>query len=127
MKEHVIKIAKKEFPLLFSLGTLQRLEETIKGFDLSQIDETLRTTKGLLDVMYCFAAEGATANDQELKESRAWFGAHAPASRNWIVNAHETIVATLIDGMSMETDDEEENEEVDVVLEELKKKDEKTD
>ena len=127
MKNHVIKIAKKEFPLVFSLGTLQRMEETIDGFDLSQIDETLRTTRGLLDVMYCLAAEGAAANGQELQETRAWFGAHAPAYRNWIVNAHETVVAALIDGMSMETDDEDENEEVDVVLEDLKKKDVKTD
>lgn len=127
MKEHRIKMAKREFPLVFSLGTLQLLEETIEGFDLAQVDELLRSTKGLLDVLYCLAAEGAIAEGHELKESRAWFGAHAPAARGWIVGAHETVVATLIDGMSMETDDEDENEEVDVVLEEIKKKDEKTD
>lgn len=127
MKEHSIKLAKKEFPLVFSLGTMQRLEETVPDFDMTKIDELLRSTRGLLDVLYCMAAEGAVANDQELKETRAWFGAHAPASKTWIVNAHQEIVSTLIDGMSMETDDDEGDEEIDVVLEEIKKKDEKTD
>lgn len=127
MKEFKITIAKKDFPLRFSLGTLQLLEETIPDFDLSKIDARLRTTGGLLDVLYCLAVEGAIAKGEELKESRAWFGANAPASRRWIVTAHETVVAALIDGMSMETDDEEEKEEVDVVLEEIKKKDGKTD
>lgn len=126
MKEHSIKLAKKEFPLVFVLGTMQRLEETVPGFDLTQIDELLRSSKGLLDVLYCMAAEAAVVNGQELKETRAWFGAHAPASKTWIVKAHQEIVATLIDGMSMETDDEDEGEEVDVVLEEIKKKDVKT-
>lgn len=126
MKEYKVKLAKKEFPLVFTLGTMQKLEETIPDFDLTKIDETLRTTKGLLDVLYCMAAEGAIANGDEMKESRAWFGAHAPASTKWIVSTHETIVAALVDGMSMETDDEEADEEVDVVLEEIKKKDGKT-
>lgn len=127
MKEHIVKLAKKEFPLVFTLGTMQRLEETVPDFDITKIDELLRSTKGLLDVLYCMAAEGAVARDQELKETRAWFGAHAPASKTWIVNVHQEIVAALIDGMSMETDDEDGSDEVDVVLEELKKKDEKTD
>ena len=50
MKEHRIKMAKREFPLVFSLGTLQLLEETIDGFDLAQVDELLRSTKGLLEL-----------------------------------------------------------------------------
>lgn len=125
-KQHAIKICKKEFPLVFSLGTLQRMEEVIEDFNLTEVDNILRTTKGLLDILYCLAEQGAIAEGRRLEEDRAWFGAHAPASRNWIVNTHETVVAALIDGMSMETDDEDEDAEVDVVLEELKKKDEKT-
>lgn len=126
-KKHVVKVAKKEFPLLFSMGTLEMMEERIAGFDLTKIDELIRSSKGLLDVLFCLATEGAIAEGRKLEESREWFGTHAPVSRTWITNAHEAIVAALVDGMRMETDDDEDDEEVDVVLEEIKKKDEKTD
>ena len=126
-KKHVVKVAKKEFPLLFSMGTLEMMEERITGFDLTRIDELIRSSKGLLDVLFCLATEGAIAEGRTLEESREWFGTHAPVSRTWITNAHEAIVAALVDGMSMETDDDEDDDEVDVVLEEIKKKDEKTD
>ena len=124
--KHVIKIKKKEFPLVFSLGTLQRMEEFIDDFDLTKVDDILRSTKGLLDILYCLAEQGAIAEGRSLEEDRAWFGANAPAAQRWIIQAHTIIVDTLVDGMSMETDDED-DAEVDVVLEELKKKDEKTD
>lgn len=126
MKNHSVKIGKTEFPLLFTLGTMQLMEERISGFDLTKIDEILHSAGGLLDVLYCLAEQAAIAEGKPLKEDRAWFGSHAPASRIWIVKAHEEIVAALVDGMNMETDDDD-GEEVDVVLEELKKKDEKTD
>ena len=95
-------------------------------FDLSKIDAILRKTKGLLDVLFLLAEQGAIIEGRKLEEDRAWFGAHAPASQKWIISAHEAIVSTLVDGMSMETDDADPDEEVDVVLEELKKKEEKT-
>ena len=120
--KHVIKIKKKEFPLVFSLGTLQRMEEFIDGFDLTNVDNILRSTKGLLDILYCLAEQGAIAEGRRLEEDRAWFGANAPAAQKWIIQAHTTIVETLVDGMSMETDEEDDDAEVDVVLEELKKK-----
>ena len=125
-KRHVLKIKGKEFPLVFSLGTLERMEEMIDGFSLTNVDEILSTTKGLLDIMFLLAEQGAMAEGRKLEEDRAWFGAHAPASRQWIIDAHSVIVDALLYGMQMETDKENPNEEVDVVLEELKKKDEKT-
>jgi hypothetical protein len=126
MKKYTVTIAKKEFPLVFTLGTMEMLEETIKGFDLTNIDKVLRSTKGLLDVLFCMAKEGSILDGKPMTESRQWFGAHCPASKTWIVKAHEAIVNAMIDGMSMETDDDQENEEVDVVLQELKKNEETT-
>ena len=125
-KKHTLKVGGKEFHLVFSLGTMERMEEMIEDFDLSKIDEILRKTKGLLDILFLLAEQGAIIEGRKLEEDRAWFGAHAPASQKWIISAHEAIVSTLVDGMTMETDDADPDEEVDVVLEELKKKDEKT-
>lgn len=126
MKKHTIKIGKKEFTLVFTLGTLQAMEEMIIDFDLSNIDSIMRSTGGMLDILYCLAEQGAILEEKPLVENRAWFGSHAPANRDWVVNAHKTIVDTLVDGMSMENEDEDEGE-VDVVLEDIKKKDGKTD
>ena len=126
MKKYSVTIAKKDFPIVFTLGTMEMLEETIEGFDLTNIDKVLRSTKGLLDVLFCMAKEGSILEGKPMTESRQWFGAHCPASKAWIVKAHEAIVNAMITGMDMETDDEDQDEEVDVVLQELKKNEETT-
>lgn len=126
MKQHSIRIGNKDFPLAFTLGTMELLEEQIKDFDLSKIDAIMQTNKGLLDVLYCLAREGAYLTDSELKESRRWFGAHVSLSKGQIVKLITEITETMVDGMSMETDDgQDPDHEVDVVLEEIKKKDAK--
>lgn len=123
MKQHAIRIGKKDFPLVFTLGTMELLEERIKDFDISNFQEIMRTTKGLLDILYCLAQEGAIYNGTELKEDRKWFGAHCPVSKEKLIELHTVIAETLVAGMEMETDEEDPDQEVDVVLQELKKKD----
>ena len=122
MKEHKVKIGKREFPLVFTLGTLETMETEIPDFNLTEIDGILSKTSGLLSVLYLLAQEGAIAQGKALDVDRQWFGAHIPASKSCIVRIHEAIVDTLVDFMSMETAEEDENQEVDVTLEELKKK-----
>lgn len=122
MKQHTVRIGKKEFPLVFTLGTMELLEEQIKDFDLSRFQEIMGTTKGLLDILYCLAQEGAIYNGTELKEDRKWFGAHCPVAKEKMIELHTVIAETLVDGMTMETDEDDPDQEVDVVLEELKKR-----
>lgn len=126
MAEHKIRIAKRDFPLAFTLGAMERMEKTMPGFDITKIDEILSSVTGKLDIIYILAQEGASVEGKELDVSRSWIGSHIPANRDAIVRIHTAIVETLVDGMSMETDDEDEDREVDVVLEEIKKKDVKT-
>ena len=123
MKQHTVGIGKKEFPLVFTLGTMELLEEQIKDFDISNFQEIMRTTKGLLDILYCLAQEGAIYNGTELKEDRKWFGAHCPVAKEKMIELHTVIAETLVDGMTMETDEDDPDQEVDVVLEKKKKKD----
>lgn len=126
MKNHKVKIAKREFPLVFTLGAMERMEKAIPGFNLTEIDKILQSTSGLLDVLFALAQNGAVAEGRQLDVDRDWFGAHTPVSQTRIVSIYKEIVDTLVDGMSMESDVEDEDREVDVVLQELKKKEEKT-
>ena len=98
------------------------MESEIPNFSLGEIDNILSTTGGLLTVLFLLAQEGAIAQGKPLDVDRKWFGAHIPASKSCIVKIHEAIVNTMLDYMEMETAEEDENQEVDVTLEELKKK-----
>ena len=125
---HTIKIAKKEFPLALTMGTLELLEERIPGFDLTKVDDTLRGTKGLMDVLYCLMQEGAILETgKDLTVDRKWLGAHCKASGEWIAMAHTAIVDAMVAGMTMEADEDDSDREVDVTLEQLKKNGNKAD
>ena len=128
MKKHSIKIAGREFPLAFSLNTMVRFQDENPDFNYSNIDDEIKTPKGLIDVMYSLAKSGAALNDQVLDVSKEWMAERIPTTFDSLVNLRKAVVDTLSDGMHMETlEKENKDREVDVVLEELKKKEVKTD
>ena len=122
MKKYTVTVGGRDFPLLFSLGTMELLEDSIPGFDIVSVQETLSSTKGFLTCLYCLAQAGAQAEGKQLDVSREWFGVHCPASKTWIASATEAIVGAFVEGMEMESAEEDPDREVDVVLEEIKKK-----
>ena len=127
MKKHTVTIGKREFPLAFTLNTMIRMQEELPGFDFNKLDEMIRKPKGLIDVMYQLAVSGAALEDKTLDVSREWMAERIPASQKRLVEIQVEVVNALTDGMHMETEEEEnENREVDVVLEDIKKKDGKT-
>ena len=127
MKEHKITIAKREFPLAYTVGTLEKLSKSIEGFDETKIDEIIKSNSGMLDVLYALAQEGAIKNGTKLDVDRDWFGSHIPVNIKRQISLRLAITFAVVDGMQMESDDEEEvDREIDVVLEELKKKGVKT-
>ena len=128
MKEHSVKIGGREFPLSFSLKTMLRLQEDVDGFDLNKIDEFVRSPGGLLDILYEMAVSGAALEDKKLDVNKDWMAERIPFSMKRLVDIQVEIVNTLTAGMEMETEEEENaDREVDVVLEDIKKKDMKTD
>jgi len=128
MKSHVVKIGGKEFPLSFSLKTMLRLQEDVDGFDLNKIDEFVRSPGGLLDILYEMAVSGAALEDKKLDVNKDWMAERIPFSMKRLVDIQVEIVNTLTAGMEMETEEEENaDREVDVTLEDIKKKDGKTD
>jgi hypothetical protein len=128
MKRHTVTIAKREFNLAFTLNTMIRMQEDQPDFDFNKLDVILRQPKGLVDVLYQLALSGAALEDSPLDVSKEWMAEHIPANQKSLAEIQMGVVNALTDGMRMETEEEEnENREVDVVLEEIKKKDEKTD
>lgn len=121
MKKHSIKVSGREFPLAFTLGALERMEAVFPGVDITKVDSSLATTKGMLDMIYILAECGAKTEGQMLDVGREWFASHIPASNGAIVKLYQEIVDTMVDWMNMESEQEDDGREVDVVLQEIKK------
>lgn len=121
MKKHSIKVGGHEFPLAFTLGALEKMEEIFPGVDITKVDSSLATTRGMLDMLHILVECGAETEGQKLEFSRAWFASHIPASSAAITRIYTELVDTMVDWMNMENDLNSADEEVDVTLEEIKK------
>lgn len=127
MKTHTVTIGGREFPLAFTLNTMINLQDEFPDFDFSNINEMLAKPKGIVDIMFQLAASGAALEEKELDISKKWLAERIPANIKSIQRIQEAVIGALTDGMEMETEKaENEDREVDVVLEDIKKKDGKT-
>ena len=122
MKKHIVKIGGRDFPLAFTLKTLIGMEQTIEGFDFSKIVEQVQKPAGMLNVLYLLAETGAELEEKTLEVDRDWMALRIPVNMNRLSKIQVEIMDTLTDGMSMETEDDEDDKEVDVVLDDIKKK-----
>lgn len=127
VKTHKIKIGGREFTLAFTLMAMIRMQERIEGFDFNTINELIGKPDGMLKMLYILAENGEALEGRKLDVSEEWFALHIPANMRKFVSIQLAIMETITDGMSMETEDEDErSREVDVVLEEIRKKKETT-
>lgn len=121
-KDATLKIAGRTFPLAFTMDAMCELQKTIPDFNLADLAEYVKNPEGMLALITALAREGAYLEGHELDVDRRWFGAHLKPSPAQITKMQVAVFNALTEGMSMETEDES-AEEVDVVLEEIKKKD----
>lgn len=120
--KHEVKIGGKTFPLAFTLKTLIDLQTEIKDFDLASLEISVaKDPMGLMDLLYLLASSGAALEDKELDVSREWMAARIPASAKRMADIQVAMMDTISDGMAMETEEAEEENEVDVTLREIKK------
>ena len=120
--KHEVKIGGNTFPLAFTLKTLIDLQTEIKDFDLASLEISVaKDPKGLMDLLYLLASSGAALEDKELDVSREWMAARIPASAKRMADIQVAMMDTISDGMAMETEEAEEENEVDVTLREIKK------
>lgn len=128
IKTQTITIGGRKFALAFTLKTMLDMHENIEGFDYNEIDKTVETPKGILDVIYCLAKTGEAIEGRELDVDKDWFALHIPASVKKLIYLRLAIRDTIQGNMFMESeDDDERSREVDVVLQQIQKKSGKTD
>ena len=121
MKTRKIRIAGRNFALLFNYAALADLYDVIEEFDLGQILTYVKTPKFLPVLLSALARAGEAEEGRTLDVDAAWFSAHMRPSPVSVMKIQVAVNDALADGMLMETE-EEEGGEVDVTLEALKKK-----
>lgn len=120
METRKIKIAKRTFPLAFTLGAMEELQNKIENFNLAKLQEYVKSPTGLLDILLALMRQGAILEGKTLDVDRTWLASHLSPSPIKMAPIQVAILNALSDGLTMEA--EEDEGEVDVVLEEIKKK-----
>lgn len=122
MKTTPLKIGKRTFALAYTAEALAQFEEQVEGFDAAQIAEQTKSMSTLLDAVTILAREGEYLEGRELDVDRRWFGAHISPSPLSMAKVQMAVLGAFAEGIRMEAEADEDEGEVDVVLEELKKK-----
>ena len=121
MKTHKIRIAKRDFALLFNYAAMAELVESIEGFDIGDVVNLVKSPKTFPVIIACLARAGEAEEGRELDVDADWFAHHMRPSPVSIMKITTAVNEALTDGIMMETEDEDDGE-ADVVLEDLKKK-----
>lgn len=115
-----VKIAKRTFPLAFTLGAMEELQNKIENFNLAKLQEYVKSPSGLMDILLALMRQGAILEGKTLDVDRTWLASHLSPAPIRMAPIQVAILNALSDGLTMEA--EEDGGEVDVVLEEIKKK-----
>lgn len=115
-----VKIAKRTFPLAFTLGAMEELQNKIENFNLAKLQEYVKSPGGLMDILLALMRQGAILEGKTLDVDRTWLASHLSPAPIRMAPIQVAILNALSDGLTMEAEQDE--GEVDVVLEEIKKK-----
>lgn len=121
MKTTHVKVGKRTFALAFTVDAMADMQETMEDFDLSTLSERARTPRGLIDMLAIMAKHGELLEGRTLDVDRSWFGSHVSPAPRQIVQVKIAVLTALAKGLQMETEQDNDDEH-DEVLEELKKK-----
>ena len=114
-------IGGRKFLLLFNYAALAEINEAVEGFDLGEITTHVKNTRSFPAILTALARQGEEEEGRTLDVDAVWFSKHIKPNILHIAKIQMAVNMALADGMLMETE-EEEPSEVDLVLEELKKK-----
>lgn len=123
-----VKIGGRTFDLAFTVASMIDIRKLDPDFDFGKVDEIVSTPEGMVHALYVLAKSGAMLKNETLDVDEDWFSVHIPANVRKFVSIQIAIMETMADAMMMEAEeDDERSHEVDVVLQEIQKKREKTD
>ena len=119
-----LKVGGRELALAFTLDAMAEMQEafgqkaimTEKG-----LSEVLNSAKDTLKLTAILANQGEELRGKPADITAKWLGQHMKPARTAALQ--KTIMDAIMAGMNMETAEDDPAEEVDVVLEEMKKKD----
>lgn len=121
MKLETVTIAKRKFALAFTLDAFAYLEEHIADFNFESVFKYARSPRWLPDLLYIMAQQGELLEGRQLDVDRAWFGAHISPAPVQAIKYQVAAMNAVAAGLRMDTETGD-DAEVDVVLEEIKKK-----
>ena len=120
-----IKIRKQILSLAFTLDAMAEMEKTIPDFTLNDIYKYPRSAGTLADMLYILAKYGEDLAGRQLAMDRKDFGRLSPSPAK-IAEMQVAVFKALAEGLMMVSENDEDQEQ-DVVLNELKKKETKDD
>ena len=125
MSRGVIKMGGREFALLFNVEAMDELEKVVGGpLDLTNLQQELfakLTDRHVLtEAAYILAMAGERARGRAADVDLAWFKSRLKPGAQ--MRLYTKVIEALTDGLVMETSEGSDEDEVDVVLAELKKK-----
>lgn len=116
-----IKVGGRVWPLAFTLDAMDKLEERT-GKTIDQLTFRIKTKEdreALLQTIEVLMAEGARGTGMSTFTAKELRAAMRPGE---LMAALTTVSDAISEGMAMETEEDEKPGEVDLVLEEIKKK-----
>lgn len=115
------QIAGREFPLALTLDAMAELEQLSgEAFDGQGVVERIRDWHTLPGIVAVMAKHGGILAGETVTEDETWFRQHIRMGE--LLNVQRATLEAISDGMRMETEQAAPGESVDVVLEDLKKK-----
>ena len=122
MKTVHLKIAGRDFALAFTLDAMADMAESIKSFDIETLTDHVKSPRDLVTIIYCLARQGELLEGRKLDVDRDWFGCHLSPHPRQAFRVQTAAFEALAEGLKMETEEDDPDEEKDVALEEIKKK-----
>ena len=124
-----LKIGGRELALAFTISAMDEMEKvTGAPVDLDNIKETVvescKDRRKLMTLVAILAHEGAALQGETCDIDAAWLAQHMRPGH--LPKVQIAVLGAVADGMRMESAEGDEDDEVDVVLAELKKKAEPT-
>ena len=117
-----IKVGGRELALDFTMDAMDQMEVALgEKIDLSNLQTSVvdktADRKALLAVLHCMTQP----DERGERVTLDWLKMHVRPGQ--LVMLRRAVLDAMTEGMSMETEEADEDEEVDVVLEEIKKND----
>lgn len=126
-KRRSIKLGGRVFPLAYTLRTVNRLKHEFPDFDTDDIRKMVSDTEKLVILLYYMADDAAKLAGEKFDVDMEWIAVNIPMSTRKLIAIQLAVIHTVADAMKMESEEDEDTDrEIDLVLQEIQKKSEKT-